>query len=42
MSILEIILYSIIGTGGLIWIIHSIIGMKKKKKQGNTEDDDED
>lgn len=43
MSILEIILYSIIGLGALIWlicIIKKAIEIKKKKQKGLEEDED--
>lgn len=40
MSILEIIIYTLLAIGTIVWIATSIISMKKKKKKGSEEDED--
>ena len=40
MSVLEIIIYTLLATGAIVWIATSIISMKKKKKKGSEEDED--
>lgn len=42
MSVLEIILYSLMGVGVVVWTICTILSYKKKKNKGKQEDEDED
>lgn len=39
MSVLEIVLYSLLGVGFTVYVIVMIVGAKKKKKKKNEEED---
>ena len=40
-SVLEIVLYILLGVGTTIWVIFTILDFKKKKKKETTEDDED-